>query len=99
MTSSQGTGAQPPWGPADRKIALLGSDGNNDTAPSVVRGVDFPVHVLAITALGVHLIDYLDFAVLAPLCAEFRQWSFLCVIAPLRLVLATGSPVNPIAIL
>ena len=99
MTSSQGTGAQPPWGPADRKIALLGSDGNNDTAPSAVSGVDFPVHVLAIAALGVHLIDYLDFSVLAPICAEFRQWSFLCVIAPLRLAVATGSPVNPIAIL
>jgi len=84
---------------AGRKIALLGSDGNNDTSPSVVQGVDFPVHVLAIAALGVHLIDYLDFAVLAPICAEFRQWSFLCVIAPLRLALATGSPVNPIAIL
>ena len=84
---------------ADRKIALLGSDGNNDTAPSMVRGVDFPVHVLAIAALGVHLIDYLDFSAPAPLCAEFRQWSFLCVVAPLRLALATGSPVNPIAIL
>src|SRR5262252_8958501 len=66
---------------ADRKISLLGSDGNNDTAPSVVPGVDFPIHVLAIAALGVHLIDYMDFSVLAPLCAEFRQWSFLCVIA------------------
>ena len=84
---------------ADRKIALLGSDGNNDTAPSAVPGVDFPVHVLAIAALGVHLIDYLDFSVLAPLCAEFGRWTFLCVIAPLRLAAATGSPVNPIAIL
>jgi kynurenine formamidase len=84
---------------ADRKIALLGSDGNNDTAPSTVPGVDFPVHVLAIAALGVQLIDYLDLSALAPLCAEFRQWSFLCVVAPLRLTLATGSPVNPIAIL
>jgi hypothetical protein len=55
--------------------------------------------VLAIAALGVHLIDYLDFTVLAPICAEFRQWSFLCVIAPLRLTVATGSPVNPIAVL
>ena len=27
------------------------------------------------------------------------RWSFLCVIAPLRLLGATGSPVNPIAIL
>jgi kynurenine formamidase len=84
---------------AGRKIALLGSDGNNDTAPSAVSGVDFPVHVLAIAALGVHLIDYLDFSILAPLCAELMHWSFLCVIAPLRLALATGSPVNPIAIL
>jgi kynurenine formamidase len=83
---------------SDRHIALLGSDGNNDTAPSAVPGVDFPVHVLAIAALGVHLIDYLDFAVLAPICAEFKRWSFLCVIAPLRLAVATGSPVNPIAI-
>jgi kynurenine formamidase len=84
---------------SDRNIALLGSDGNNDTAPSAVPGVDFPVHVLAIAALGVYLIDYLDFSALAPVCAEFRQWSFLCVIAPLRLAVATGSPVNPIAIL
>jgi kynurenine formamidase len=83
---------------SDRNIALLGSDGNNDTAPSAVPGVEFPVHVLAIAALGVHLIDYLDFSVLAPVCAEFKQWSFLCVIAPLRLAVATGSPVNPVAI-
>jgi kynurenine formamidase len=83
---------------ADRKIGLLGSDGNNDTAPSMVQGVDFPVHVLAIVGLGLHLIDYLDFAALAPICAEIRKWSFLCVIAPLRLPMATGSPVNPIAL-
>jgi hypothetical protein len=46
-----------------------------------------------------HLIDSLDFSVLAPTCAEFRRWSFLCGIAPLRLAVATGSPVNPVAIL
>jgi hypothetical protein len=39
---------------AGRKIGLLGRDGNNDTAPSAVPGVDLPVHVLAIAALGVH---------------------------------------------
>jgi kynurenine formamidase len=83
---------------ADRKIGLLGSDGNNDAAPSAVTGVDFPVHVLAVTGLGLHLIDYLDFLTLARRCAELRKWSFLCVIAPLRLPRATGSPVNPIAV-
>jgi kynurenine formamidase len=83
---------------ADRRIAVLGSDGNNDTAPSTAEGVDFPVHVLAINAMGLHLLDYLDFDILLGLCEELRRWSFLCVVAPLRLSAGTGSPVNPIAI-
>jgi kynurenine formamidase len=83
---------------AERRIAVLGSDGNNDTAPSAAEGVDFPVHVLAINAVGVHLLDYLQFDGLVAMCEELRRWSFFCVIAPLRLDSGTGSPVNPIAI-
>jgi len=83
---------------AERQIAVLGSDGNNDTAPSAAEGVRFPVHVLAINAMGLHLLDYLEFGRLTALCEELRRWSFLCVIAPLRLGAGTGSPVNPIAI-
>jgi len=84
---------------AERQIAALGSDSNNDTAPSVADGVDFPVHVLAINALGLLLLDYLEFDELVPLCEEAGRWSFLTVIAPLRLPTGTGSPVNPTAIL
>jgi kynurenine formamidase len=84
---------------AERRVAALGSDGNNDTAPSAVAGVDFPVHVLTVNALGLHLLDYLQFTELRQVCAEIGRWSFLCVIAPLRLPTGTGSPVNPIAIL
>ena len=84
---------------ADRQVAVLGSDGNNDTAGNAADQVDFPVHVLAINALGVHLLDYLQFEDLIPLCEQEGRWSFLCVIAPLRLHAGTGSPVNPIAIL
>jgi kynurenine formamidase len=84
---------------AERRIAALGSDGNSDTAPSPTAGVDFPVHVLAITAMGLHLLDYLQFEELLPHCVEGNRWSFLCVVAPLRLPSATGSPVNPIAVL
>jgi kynurenine formamidase len=84
---------------AERRIAVLGSDSNNDTAPSAVDGVDFPVHVLAINALGMQLLDYLEFDGLGPLCEEAGRWTFLCVIAPLRLPTGTGSPVNPIALL
>jgi kynurenine formamidase len=84
---------------AERQVAVLGCDGNSDTAPSVADGVDFPVHVLAITALGIMMLDYLQFKDLVPACEEAKRWSFLCVIAPLRLPTATGSPINPIAVL
>jgi kynurenine formamidase len=84
---------------AELRVAALGSDGNSDTAPSVVAGVDFPVHVLAINALGLHLLDYLQLEDLLGVCRAAGRWSFLCVIAPLRLPGGTGSPVNPIAVL
>ena len=83
---------------AERRIGVLGSDSNSDTAPSVVEGVDFPAHVLAINAMGLHLLDYLDLEELMTLCQELRRWSFLAVLAPLRLPAGTGSPINPIAI-
>lgn len=85
--------------PAERGVAVLGSDGNNDAAPSAVTGVDYPVHVLAVNAMGLHLLDWLDLEELAEVCAGASRSQFLCVVAPLRLPSATGSPVNPIAVL
>ena len=84
---------------AERRVAVLGSDSNNDTCPSAAEGVEFPVHVLAVNAMGLHLLDWLQLDDLAGLCEEAGRWSFCCVVAPLRLVRGTGSPVNPIAIL
>jgi kynurenine formamidase len=83
---------------AERRVAVLGSDGNNDTAPSAVAGIDFPVHVLAIHAMGLYLLDWLHLEELRAVCEELHRWTFLVVIAPLRLRGGTGSPVNPIAI-
>ncbi|MCW2930984.1 MAG: cyclase [Actinomycetia bacterium] len=83
---------------AERKVAVLGSDSNSDTAPSLAEGIELPVHVLAINALGLHLLDYLQFEDLVPLCEATGRWSFFCVIAPLRLPRGTGSPINPIAV-
>jgi kynurenine formamidase len=83
---------------ADREVAALGSDGNNDTAPSTTEGVAFPIHVLALNAMGVHLLDYLQFEDLVRECDKAERWKFLFVAAPLRLERGTGSPLNPIAI-
>ncbi len=84
---------------AERRVAALGCDGNSDTAPSFTEGVGFPIHVLALTAMGVHLLDYLHFDELGGACEEAGRWEFLFVGAPLRIAGGTGSPLNPIAIL
>ena len=83
---------------ADREVAALGSDGNSDTAPSTTEGVAFPIHVLALNAMGVHLLDYLQFEDLVAHCEKTGRWEFLFVAAPLRIERGTGSPLNPIAV-
>ncbi len=84
---------------AARGVAALGSDGNSDTAPSATEGVDFPIHVLALNAMGVHLLDYLQFEDLLAACRRAGRWEFLVVAVPLRIPGGTGSPINPVAIL
>jgi len=83
---------------ADRRVAALGSDGNNDTAPSTTEAVGFPIHVLALNAMGIHLFDYLQLEEVARHCERARRWEFLFAAAPLRVTGATGSPVNPTAV-
>ena len=84
---------------AGRGVAVLASDGNSDTAPSSTDGVEFPIHVLAITAMGVHLLDYLQFEDLRAACEGAERWEFLFAAAPLRIPGGTGSPINPVAVL
>ena len=84
---------------AERGVSVLGSDGNNDTAPSQTEGVEFPIHVLALNAMGVWLLDYLRFEELLAACRQAGRWEFLFVAAPLRIAGGTGSPVNPLAVL
>jgi kynurenine formamidase len=55
--------------------------------------------VLALNAMGLHLLDYLALDELASHCAAVGRWRFLFVAAPLRVPGGTGSPVNPIAVL
>jgi kynurenine formamidase len=100
-TSTTKAGLHPTAVPfmADRRIAALGSDGNSDTAPSSTEGVGFPIHVLTINAMGIHLLDYLQFEDLRAACERAGRWEFLFVGAPLRIAAGTGSPLNPIAIL
>jgi kynurenine formamidase len=83
---------------ADRGVAALGSDGNSDTAPSTTEGVSFPIHVLTLAAMGIHLLDYLRLEDLQGECERNQRWEFLFVAVPLRIVGGTGSPINPVAV-
>jgi kynurenine formamidase len=100
-TASSKAGLHPTAMPllAERGVAALGCDGNSDTAPSTTEGVAFPIHVLALNAMGILLLDYLQLEALRSACESERRWEFLCVTAPLRVAGGTGSPVNPLAIL
>jgi kynurenine formamidase len=100
-TASSKAGLHPTAMPllAERGVVALGCDGNSDTAPSSTEGVAFPIHVLALNAMGVLLLDYLQFEDLGSACEQAGRWEFLCVTAPLRISGGTGSPVNPLAIL
>jgi kynurenine formamidase len=84
---------------AKRDVAVIGSDGDNDVRPSPVAGVHSPIHALALTALGILLLDNLDLEALSAACETHGQYDFLLAVAPLVVPRGTGSPVNPVAVL
>jgi len=83
---------------AERSISLLGSDGDSDVRPSPVPGVHSPVHVLALTALGIPLLDNLDLEAVSDAAAQEGRYEFLFTVAPLNVPAGTGSPVTPLAV-
>ena len=84
----------------ERGVAVLGSDGVSDPLPGDrIEGWVMPVHQCALSAMGVHLLDNLRLDDLAEACARHRRWAFQLNVAPLRIDKATGSPVNPVALL
>ena len=91
-TTAWGSGGQQPG------LRPAYSIDSNLTAFSTTEEVDFPIHVLALNAIGIHLLDYLQFEDLVECCEAERRWEFLFVGAPLRVAGGTGSPLNPIAI-
>jgi kynurenine formamidase len=82
----------------EREVAAIGADTANDFHPSGYRNIAYPVHSIGISKMGLFLIDNMNLAELATVCAQLGQWEFLIIVSPLRLEGVTGSPVNPLAI-
>ena len=82
----------------ERKVAVFLPDGDGETVPGPMEEIEYPIHPLQVTAMGMTVADSLNLEDLARVCEEQGRWEFMVVLAPLRLPRGTGSPLNPIAI-
>ncbi|WP_166462771.1 cyclase family protein [Amycolatopsis acidicola] len=82
----------------ERSVSVLAGDGPNESYPAANPKYSAPIHQIGIVAMGLWLLDHVDMEDLAAHCASVGRWTFLFVIAPLRISHGTGSPVNPIAL-
>jgi kynurenine formamidase len=80
----------------ERDIALLGADIAQEGG--TVPGVIAPVHVFAMVALGMNLLDNLALDDLAATAERLKRWEFMLIIEPLRVQNGSGSPINPVAL-
>ena len=56
-----------------RDVAIVGHDGGNEVAPTLVEGVGFPLHQLLIVGLGMPLLDNCDLEALAAAAAGRKR--------------------------
>lgn len=87
-----------PW-LREHDIALLGGDCTNDVRPSGVDGLDSPIHLVGLVAMGLWLLDSAYLEDLAAACGRLERWTFALVCNPLPIRNGTGAPVAPVAIL
>ena len=66
--------------------------------PTLVEGVNLPVHTLVITALGINILDNQDLERLAETAARLKRWEFMLTINPVPVTGGTGSPLNALAV-
>ena len=82
----------------EREIAVLGSDGTNDSNPPLIKEEGSPIHMLTLVAMGMPLLDNLNLDELSKKAQELNEWEFLISFQPLRFEGGTGSPLNALAI-
>lgn len=84
---------------ADTEVPNLVTDTiANEVTYEPGTGVALPLHCALMRNLGIAFTEICDMEALAADCAEDGQYAFLYVAAPLKVVKATGSPVNPVVV-
>jgi kynurenine formamidase len=80
-----------------RGVAFVGGDQAQDVVPSMVEGINLPVHTLLLTGLGINLLDNQDLEALSETAAKLKRWEFMLTIAPVPVTGGTGSLLNALA--
>lgn len=86
----------------DSRFSLIVCDAGMDVPDSptpIVENVPTPWHVLALTRMGISLVDFADLEQLAHTCATAARYSFLAIVSVFPFAGSTGCPVNPLAVL
>ena len=78
---------------------LLGNPNTyaGDLQPPLYSHLQFPMHIIGIVGMGIHVIDNADFELLSQKCDSYNQYTFALQFAPIQFEGCTGSPINPIA--
>lgn len=80
-----------------REVAVFGGD-CIEKLPYPSPRMSSPVHVLALAAMGMPILDWPALEELAQACERLHRWEYLLTTAPLRLPGGTASPINPLCI-
>ena len=80
----------------DRDVAAYGGD-CVERLPSGFPAIPMPFHAIALVSMGLCVLDNVDMEALATAANRLGRTHFMLVVAPLPVPLATGSPINPIA--
>ena len=86
-----------PW-LRERGVSIIVADASQDVSPHGYPHRIGPIHLVGIVAMGLWLIDAANCEELVQVCRQLNRWEFMFMVAPLRFINATGSPVNPLAI-
>ena len=79
-----------------RDVALIGSDVAQEGGE--IPDMFLPIHVFALTSLGVNLLDNLGLDDVAATADRLKRWEFMLVVEPIRVMNGAGAPINPVAI-
>jgi kynurenine formamidase len=98
-------GKQAGWGASclpffrEHDVAVIGADTTNEAHPSGYKNFRGPIHGIGIAAMGLWLVDNCNLEPIADACAELGTIEFALVLAPIPFAGATGSAINPLALL